>query len=162
MCVASRQDNQLLVGFALGIETVAEPAEAVLDLSVPRALVLPIDLLDILDRVESKIDAQRDLRREHWRVRRDYLARIVLLLASLLFNLVDVQIQVELLRRHLYWHLVRVNLLVFVHLGTHRRAQRQILIWLFLSSFAQVLVKVTHYLVRASQQTMRQDFVRQP
>ena len=53
--------DKLLVCDTALILAVAEPAHAVCDLSVPRGILLPCDLLDVLDGVKRKVDAERHL-----------------------------------------------------------------------------------------------------
>ena len=60
--VAPINDDQLLISRTPLIVTVGEPAKAVGNLSKPGSLILPVDLFHILDRVESEVDAERDLR----------------------------------------------------------------------------------------------------
>ena len=55
-CVAAIYHYQLVAGSTLRVPTVAEPAQPVLDLAVPRRLILPIDLPHRLDRVEREVN----------------------------------------------------------------------------------------------------------
>ena len=53
--VAAVYDDQLVRSPTLLVLAVAEPAQSILDLAIPRRFLLPIDLPDRLDRVERKV-----------------------------------------------------------------------------------------------------------
>lgn len=55
--VASVDDEEVGLGLARFVLAVAEPVEAVVDLTVPRRLHLPVDFFDVPEQVEAEIDA---------------------------------------------------------------------------------------------------------
>lgn len=55
-------DHKLLESWAFRIVTVAEPGQAICDLPVPGRILLPVHFLNVLNGVESKVDAEGDLK----------------------------------------------------------------------------------------------------
>jgi hypothetical protein len=55
-------DHELLESGAFRIVTVAEPGQTICDLTVPGRILLPVHFLNVLNRVESKVDAEGDLK----------------------------------------------------------------------------------------------------
>jgi hypothetical protein len=56
-------DDELLVGGTLWIIAVAQPAEAITYLAVPRGVFFPCNFFHILNGVKGKVNAKRDLER---------------------------------------------------------------------------------------------------
>ena len=55
-------DHELLESGAFWIVTVAEPGQTICNLTVPGRILLPVHFLNVLNRVESKVDAEGDLK----------------------------------------------------------------------------------------------------
>ena len=54
-------DHKLLESWAFRIVTVAEPGQTICNLTVPGRILLPVHFLNVLNRVESKVNAERHL-----------------------------------------------------------------------------------------------------
>ena len=60
-CVASGNYNKLLVHLTFFVHAVTKPAEAIVYLSVPGILILPIDFLNIFYSIKGEINSKADL-----------------------------------------------------------------------------------------------------